>query len=230
MPDLLTNQGSGTVTTGGLTAPTSGTSESWTVTAANAFPAVASARNTTFKFLDPALSGEIMMATATPGGTGAGQAWTVTRGAEGTTPVIHSAGFAIQELITAGTLAAALGSIQAIKSGSSPAAAESWTNVTPPSGWSGVCRYKLVAEANMAVVDFQLTHAGASGNVTAMTLPQAFNPATGHQFALAITSNTAPANSNQRATVNNGTPPTVTTFALPASTTGIFATYIYPLD
>ena len=227
MPDLLTNQGAGAVTTGGLTAPTAGTSESMTVTVTNAFPAVASSRSTTFKFMDPALPAEIMMATATPGGVGAGQAWTVTRGAEGTTPVIHAAGFAIQELITAGTLADTLGAVRAVKPALSPPAAEGWVAVTPPSGWSGTCRYKLLAEASMICVDFDLTHAGASGNVTVMTLPAGYRPALAqHDFPFAITATASAL--NQRFFVTSAG--AVTTFGLPSSTTGIKACQMVPLD
>jgi hypothetical protein len=228
--DILTNQGTGTVTSGGLTAPSGGTSESWTITAVNAFPQVSAGSGTTFKFADPAATSEIMMATAAPGGTGAGQAWTVTRGAESTIPVVHSAGFTVSELITAAVISAKAGSVQALQPGTSPFALESWHNVTPPTGWSGVCRYKMLAELNMACVDFQLTHAGASGNVTVITaLPAAYIPATTHDFPLAISSNTAPPNSNQRCTVN-APAGSVTTFALPASTTGIKALLVYPLD
>ena len=42
--------------------------------------------------------------TTAPGGIGAGQAWTVTRGAEGTAPLTHTAGFAIVDVATGGFL------------------------------------------------------------------------------------------------------------------------------
>jgi hypothetical protein len=102
--DAITNLGQGTVTTGGTTAPVAGTSESWTISATVAFPAVSVAGGTQFRFVDPALPGEIMIGTSAPGGTGAGQSWTVTRGAEGTVPVSHTAGFTINEAVTAGFL------------------------------------------------------------------------------------------------------------------------------
>lgn len=102
--DAITNLGQGTVTTGGTTAPVAGTSESWTISATAAFPAVSAAGGTQFRFIDPALPGEVMIGTSAPGGTGAGQSWTVTRGAEGTTPVSHTAGFTINEAVTAGFL------------------------------------------------------------------------------------------------------------------------------
>jgi hypothetical protein len=103
--DSLTNQGQGTVTAGGTTAPAQGTSESWTVTAANAFPAVSVAAGTCFRVIDPAQLTEIMLVTAAPGGTGSGQSWTVTSGAESTTPVAHAANAVIYEIITGGLLA-----------------------------------------------------------------------------------------------------------------------------
>jgi hypothetical protein len=120
------------------------------------------------------------------------------------------------------------GAVQAIQPSSSPAAVETWHNVTPPSGWSGVNRYKKVAEANCAMVDIQCTHAGASGNVTFMTLPAAYSPVATKSTIPSIGNNSAPANSNQRIDVNtNGN---VTTFALPASTTQVKVFFIYPLD
>ncbi len=230
MPDLLTNQGTGTVTAGGLTAPTAGTSEAWTVTAVNAFPAVAAGRGTTFKFMDQAQTGEIMMATAAPGGTGAAQAWTVTRGAEGSIPVIHVAGFTIMELITAGTLAAALGSVQAIAPGSSPAAAASWINVTPPSGWSGTLRYKLLAEANRVVIDYALTHTalGAKTSPALIALPAAYRPAAGVTLPCTETNNTAVAAPGPSTFVGVGG--VVTAFNVDTGSTGIDCHADYPLD
>jgi hypothetical protein len=120
------------------------------------------------------------------------------------------------------------GTVQAFQPASSPTAVETWHNVTPPSGWSGVCRYKKVAELNLACVDFQLTHAGASGNINVLTLPSGYLPATNHVGALSMLNNTAPANDNKRFTVN--TTGVVQTYALPASTTAIYGTLIYPLD
>jgi hypothetical protein len=103
--DAITNQGSGTVTSGGTTAPAQNTVETWTVTAAIAFPAVSVAAGTVFRVIDPAQSGEVMLVTSAPGGISAGQSWQVTRGAENTVPVAHAANFTINEAITAGLLA-----------------------------------------------------------------------------------------------------------------------------
>ncbi len=93
----------GTVTSGGTTAPASGTVESWTVTATGAFPVATSLVQ--FCVCDPALPAEKVLVTIAPGGAGSGQAWTVTRGTEGTTPAVHAAGFSVVEVVTAGVLA-----------------------------------------------------------------------------------------------------------------------------
>ena len=97
--------GAGTVTSGGTTAPAAGTVQAFTVTATAAFP-VAVAGVGWFKFADPAAPTETMLATVAPGGTGAGQAWTVTRGADGTTPVAHAANFTVYQVVSGPDLAA----------------------------------------------------------------------------------------------------------------------------
>jgi hypothetical protein len=232
MADILTNQGQGTVTSGGTTAPAQGTSESWTVTAANAFPAVSSGNGTTFKFMDPAVSGEIMMATSAPGGTGAGQSWTVTRGAEGTTPVAHAANLTIYELVTAAVISALAGAVTAIHPASSPPAMETWQNVTPPSGWTaGLNRYKILAEQKMAIIEIHCTNSGTSGNVTFMTLPAAYIPSpygsVTRRFPVSIkTSGTLSGNNS----IDVNSSGAVTTFALPSPTTEVHALIYYPLD
>lgn len=91
-----------TVTTGGTTAPAALTQETWTVAGGFAgFPGASSAAAypTFFRIFDPLLSSEIMWVVNTSGST-----WTVIRGNEGTTPVAHPAGFAVQQVISGGTL------------------------------------------------------------------------------------------------------------------------------
>ena len=90
-----------TVTSGGTDAPGAGTPETWTVSSATGFSTASSSATppTQFHVVD-ALAGassEIILVTVTSGTT-----WTVTRGAEGTTPVAHSAGFTIYQVVTAG--------------------------------------------------------------------------------------------------------------------------------
>jgi hypothetical protein len=104
--EVFANVPSGTVgSPGGTTAPAQGTVEAWTVTVAAAF-AVTSTGTRQFHAADQNLPGEIFTVTVCPGGTGS-QSWPqVIRGAEGTTPVAHSAGFTVTQVVTAGDLAA----------------------------------------------------------------------------------------------------------------------------
>lgn len=104
LTEVFTNDATGAVTSGGTTAPTAGTSESWTVTVSIAFP-VATSGSTQFYVCDPALPTEKMLVTVAPGGTGAGQSWTVTRGADSTATVAHTSGFTIMQTATHATLA-----------------------------------------------------------------------------------------------------------------------------
>jgi hypothetical protein len=89
------------VTAGGTTAPAPGTSESWTVASSGSFPVASSgaAQPTQFHISDPAQASEIVTVTNISGLT-----WTVTRGAEGTTPVAHTAGFTVKQVVTSGGL------------------------------------------------------------------------------------------------------------------------------
>jgi hypothetical protein len=96
--ETYTNNATTTVTSGGATAGTSGTVESWGVTSSASFPA-ASTGVTQFHVGDPAQPTELIAVTAA-----AGTAWTVTRGAESTTPVSHAPGFTVDQVITAGGL------------------------------------------------------------------------------------------------------------------------------
>lgn len=100
--ELFAHIPTGTVTSGGTGAPAPGTSESWTVTAATAFPAATASAQ--FHVCDPAANTELILVTVAPGGAGAGQSWTVTRGADGTTPVAHTAGFTIYQVTPASFL------------------------------------------------------------------------------------------------------------------------------
>ena len=101
--EVFANQPSTTVSSGGTDAPSSGTSQMWTVASSTSFPAANSGASppTQFHICDTASgkTSEIIAVTNVSGTT-----WTVTRGAESTTPVAHSAGFAIQQVVTAGVL------------------------------------------------------------------------------------------------------------------------------
>lgn len=89
-----------TVSSGGTDAPASGTQETLTVASAAMFgTAVTGVSQFHFADTAPGKGTEIYAATATSGTT-----WTVTRGAEGTTPVTHVVGFTIVQVATTGTL------------------------------------------------------------------------------------------------------------------------------
>lgn len=96
--EVFTNQAQTTVTSGGTTAPAGGSTESWTVASSASFPAVTSG-TTQFHVADPAAPSELIAVTAVSGAT-----WTVTRGAEASAPVAHTAGFTVQQVVTAGYL------------------------------------------------------------------------------------------------------------------------------
>jgi len=101
--EIYANQPSTTVSSGGTDAPVSGTQETWTVAASSTFPAASSTVSpaTQFHVADTAYSytSEIVAVTNVSGST-----WTVTRGAESTTPVAHASGFTVTQVVTAGAL------------------------------------------------------------------------------------------------------------------------------
>lgn len=103
---VYANNAAATVVTGGTTAPAGGTVEAWTVNVSGAFPVASTTAQPPLQFTvcDPALAAEKFLVTVAPGGVGSSQSWTVTRGAEGTTPVSHTAGFTIVDVTTAGFL------------------------------------------------------------------------------------------------------------------------------
>jgi hypothetical protein len=95
--ELFTNYGATTVSTGGGNAPASGTTQTWTVASSAFFPAAGNGAQ--FHVSDPAKPTEVIAVTNVSGTT-----WTVIRGADGTVPVAHSAGFTIKNVVTAGWL------------------------------------------------------------------------------------------------------------------------------
>ena len=102
--ETFANLASTTVTAGGTTAPAGGTTESWTVSSSSAFPSV-STGVTQLHVADISANSEIILVTNISGTT-----WSVTRGAESTTPVAHTAGFTVYQVTTAGFLSAVSGS------------------------------------------------------------------------------------------------------------------------
>jgi hypothetical protein len=110
------NNAAATVTVGGTTAPAGGTVEAWTVNVSGAFSVASTTAQppTQFTVCDPALPAEKFLVTVAPGGVGGSQSWTVTRGAEGTTPVSHTAGFTIVNVTTGGFLSGVSKELSAI--------------------------------------------------------------------------------------------------------------------
>ena len=104
LTEVFADLPSGTVSSGGTTAPSAGTSESWTVSVSAAFAALHSGSQH-FYAADKNLPGEVFEVTACPGGTGS-QSWTVTRGADGTATAAHGSGFTVVQVASAATLAA----------------------------------------------------------------------------------------------------------------------------
>jgi hypothetical protein len=95
---FTSNLATTTVSSGGTDAPASGTQETWTVSSSTGF--VASTNLSQFHVSDPVQPSETIAVTNVSGLT-----WTVTRGAENTTPVSHDAGFTVFQVVTAGFLA-----------------------------------------------------------------------------------------------------------------------------
>src|SRR5215469_15274763 len=99
--EVYANNPSTTVSSGGTTAPASGTVETWTVASSASFPAIELGA-TQFHVADPALQSEMITVQNVSGTT-----WTVLRGAESSAPAAHAAGFTVVQVVTAGALAAA---------------------------------------------------------------------------------------------------------------------------
>lgn len=104
-------------------------SEFWTVSSSSAFPtAVSTVSQFHVADINPTASSEIILVTNVNPVT---NVWTVTRGAEGTTPVVHEAGFTITQVLTAGWLTGVTGSsLPATSAGAvlygNPAASAAW--------------------------------------------------------------------------------------------------------
>lgn len=97
--ELFNNYPQTTVSSGGTTAPVAGTTESWTVASSATFPAATSAAGTYFRVSDPAQPSETIKVTNISGTT-----WSVVRGDDGTTPVAHTTGFTVKQVVSAGWL------------------------------------------------------------------------------------------------------------------------------
>lgn len=98
LTELFADQAQTAITSGGTDAPASGTTETLTPASGGGFPAVSAASNSQFHIADPAAASELIAVTQT------GPAWTVTRGADGTAPVAHQAGWTARQVVTAAVL------------------------------------------------------------------------------------------------------------------------------
>lgn len=94
------NNVQGTVTSGGTSAPSSGSTDTWTVTTTT-FPA-SLAGDHYFHVVDPVLQTEKIKVTTITGSSP--YTWSVIRGDESTTPVAHATNFIVQQVATAGDL------------------------------------------------------------------------------------------------------------------------------
>ena len=95
--ELYQNDASTTISSGGTDAPASGTPEFLTAASWSSFPAASNTTTPPTKFhgADPAAPSELFEVLNTTTGL-------VIRGAQGTTPVTHSGGFTVQQVIPAG--------------------------------------------------------------------------------------------------------------------------------
>lgn len=125
--ELFANQPVTTVSSGGTTAPVAGTVETWTVASSASFPAAVT-NISQFHVCEDDLTrqSEIVLVTNVSGTT-----WTVTRGAEGTTPVTHPAGFTIVPTVSAEPLK------RVLQSATSPAPMFTVDSVAPSNPTAG---------------------------------------------------------------------------------------------
>lgn len=97
--DIFSENGQAQVSTGGTSAPAAGTVESWTLLSSSLPSVSASALPPTqCKAADPQVPSETFLISNISGSTA-----TVTRGADGTTPVAHTPGFTVRQVISKST-------------------------------------------------------------------------------------------------------------------------------
>ena len=93
--EVFANDATATVASGGTDAPSAGTGETLTLSGST-LPAVSSSAvpATQCYVCDPAAPSELILVTNISGSTA-----TVTRGADGTTPVTHASGYTVQQVL-----------------------------------------------------------------------------------------------------------------------------------
>ena len=159
--ETFANLPSTTVSSGGTDAPSGGSPETWTVASSSSFPAAATGV-TQFHVSDPAGPSEIMAVTNVSGTT-----WTVTRGAESTTPVTHLAGFTVKQVVTAGVLGAFFQATDPTASDIQPAGVRAAGSVGLPADAGHV-------HQNYADLSLWLAPTGATGETFPRTLGQSY--------------------------------------------------------
>jgi hypothetical protein len=117
------------------------------------------------------------------------------------------------------------GPVVAFQPGANPAVIEAWHTLTPPSGWSGTSRYKLLSETNKVYIDIALVASAqaAKTNFTfAGTIPSSpnYRPSGSIALPLVETNNTATTAPYPSLFINSGTG-AVTAFHIDVGTTGI---------
>ena len=172
--EVFLDSPAGAVTSGGTDAPASGTVETLTVTVTAAFAAASASAvpPTWFHVVDPYAPSEVMLVTAAPGGTGTGQSWTVTRGADGTTPVTHATGFAIAQVTPAGFLANAQPWVGMLTSGSIDSTTPAVISPSYPvaANTSYVAHAWMIIDANAGgTAEFRWTGPAASLTIMGLT-------------------------------------------------------------
>lgn len=160
--ELFTNDAVTTVASGGTDAPAGGTGESWTVTSSASFPAASNSASppTQFHVADPAAPSEVIAVTNVASTT-----WTVTRGAESTTPVTHTAGFTVVQVVTAGDYTAMFPLIPtAVQSGTVTASPGQMVLIST-AGSAGTINFPH-APSGVAAIGAKLVTYGSANTVT----------------------------------------------------------------
>ena len=180
---LFANNATAVVTAGGTTAPAAGTSQSWTAGSVVNMPAAVTGVSQ-FSVADPLLPTELMTVTNVSGAT-----WTVTRGAEGTTPVAHASGFTVYKVTSSGDLGTLVPSGPIVwPTGDTSGAADyismlkaasslpgGGTVTLAPGTFYTSTRLTVPANVTVAGVDEKLTILNVVGNVIAFLIQNVSN-------------------------------------------------------
>jgi hypothetical protein len=102
--EVFGNDGQATVTAGGTTAPSAGTTETWNVGSITGMPTAdpTATPPTVFHVVDSATGETTEKVLVTDSRT---SAWAVTRGVDGSVPIAHQSGFLIRQVVTKGWFA-----------------------------------------------------------------------------------------------------------------------------